>query len=196
MRNTNRRRFLAGSMAAVAGTSIAGTTQAGEVTLPRPAKEAVLKFSSQLGVIPGKELPEKLAWMEKAGFDAVEPHGNVVGNAKEFLSALRNTKLKVSALCWGSVTGTMVSRDAAQRADAVEQFKRAIDTAAELNCNGVIHVPAFKHETDRSNQEIREIVVDTYPAIGEYAVQAGTRVLLEPLNRNEAFFLRDCWAEA
>lgn len=186
----NRRGFLAGSTAAVAGAGLVGAAKAAEVTLPQPSSEAVLKLSSQLGLIPAKELPEKLAWMEQAGFDAVEPHGNVVGNEQEFLAALRNTKLKVSALCWGSAKGALVSREAAQRTAAVEQFKRAIDTAAELKSTGVVHAPVFKWETDRTNQEIREILVDTLPAIGEYAVRAGTRVLLEPLNRNEAFFLR------
>jgi sugar phosphate isomerase/epimerase len=187
---TNRRGFLAGSMAVAAGAGMAGMARAVEVNLPDPPQEAVLKLSSQLGVIPGKELPEKLAWMEKAGFDAVEPHGKIVGNEQEFLAAVRNTKLKVSALCWGSIKGALVSRDEAQRQEAIDQFKRAIDAAAELKSTGVIHVPAFKWETDRTNQEIREIVVDTLPAIGEYAAQAGTRVLLEPLNRKEAFFLR------
>ena len=186
----NRRRFLTGSTAAVAGAGLACAATAAEVTLPQPPIEAVLKISSQLGVVPGKELPEKLAWMEHAGFDAVEPHGDVVGKGQEFLAALRNTKLKVSAVCWGSAKGALVSREAAQRTKAIEQFKRAIDTAAELKSTGVIHAPVFKWETDRTNQEIREILVDTLPALGEYAAQAGTRVLLEPLNRNEAFFLR------
>ena len=188
--NMNRRGFLAGSTAAVAGVGLTCAAKAAEVTLPQPPSEAVLKFSSQLGVIPGNELAAKLAWMEQAGFDAVEPHGDVVGKAKEFLAALRNTKLKVSALCWGSAKGALVSKEAAKRAEAIEQFKRAIDTAAELRSTGVVHAPVFKWETDRTNQEIREILVDILPAIGEYAVQAGTRVLLEPLNRNEAFFLR------
>jgi sugar phosphate isomerase/epimerase len=186
----HRRGFLSGTTAALAGAGFLEDTQAGQVCLPQPATPAVLKFSSQLGVIPGKELPEKLAWMEQAGFEAVEPHGNVVGQAREFLAALRKTKLKVSALCWGSNGAALVSRDAARRADGIDQFKLAIDTAAELESTGVIHVPAFSRETDRTNQEIRQILVDTLPTIGEYAVQAGTRVLLEPLNRKEAFFLR------
>ncbi len=187
---TNRRTFLAGSLATVAGAGMIGRAQAAAVSQPQPQREATLNFSSQLGVVPGQELAEKMEWMQKAGFDAVEPHGNVIGNAKEFLAALSNTDLKVSALCWGSAKGALVSRDDAVRKEAIEQFKRALDTAAELKSTGVIHVPAFKWETDRTNQEIREIVVDTLPALGEQATRAGTRILLEPLNRNEAFFLR------
>ena len=55
---------------------------------------------------------------------------------------------------------------------------------------GVIYVPAFNGQTKLANQEIRKILLDTLPAIGEHAEKAGTRVVMEPLNRNEAFFLR------
>ena len=34
------------------------------------------------------------------------------------------------------------------------------------------------------------MLVDTLPALGEHAQKAGTRLLMEPLNRKEAFFLR------
>ena len=113
-----------------------------------------------------------------------------MGKEQEFLAAVRHTKLKVAALCWGSAKGALVSREAAVRAEGIQQFKRAIDVAAAMQGDGVIHAPVFKWETDRTNQEIREILLDTLPAIGEYAVKAGTRLLLEPLNRAEAFFLR------
>ena len=58
------------------------------------------------------------------------------------------------------------------------------------NSTAVIYVPAFNGQTKLANQEIRKILLDTPPAIGEHAVQAGTRVVMEPLNRSEAFFLR------
>ena len=51
-------------------------------------------------------------------------------------------------------------------------------------------MPAFNGQTKLTNQEIRQVLLDTFPAIGEYAVSVGSRVLLEPLNRGEAFFLR------
>ena len=63
----NRRGFLAGSTALAAGAGLGCATQAAAVTLPPPPREAVLKLSSQLPVIPGKELAEKLAFMEKVG---------------------------------------------------------------------------------------------------------------------------------
>ena len=65
-----------------------------------------------------------------------------------------------------------------------------LTSAGALGSTGVIYVPAFNGQTKLANQEIRKILLDTLPAIGEHAAKAGTRLLLEPLNRGEAFFLR------
>lgn len=184
----DRRGFLLSSAAAVAGMQAIAKTGAAEPTAPQT--EAALKLSSQLSVIPAKLLEEKLAKMEQWGFDAVEVGNDIVGKEEKYLNAIAQTKLKVSAICLGSLKGGMVSPDPQKRQETAEMLKRYLDAAAQLKAVGVIHVPAFNAETTLSNQEIRKIVVDTYPAIGEYAVKVGTRILLEPLNRKEAFFLR------
>ena len=184
----DRRGFLLGSAAATTGLAMASPSSAAD--MPYLKEGAVLKLSSQVGVIPGDSLDEKLAKMQAWGFVGVEPHGNVVGQSKEFLAALAKTDLKVSAICWGSHGGDLVSEDAEKRKKGVEDLKRALETASELNSTGVIYVPAFNHETKRTNQEIRQLLLDEFPAIGEFAVSVNSRVLLEPLNRGEAFFLR------
>ncbi len=188
---THRREFLFGS--ATAALAMAAGVPAGSAAVaepPAPKKDAALKLSSQLGVIPGNDLDEKLARMEKWGFDAVELPGDIVGNEKKFEDALKKTKLKFSAVCWGSCGGALASDDPQRREQCVEQLKRTLTAAGELKTTGVIYVPAFNSETKLTNQEIRKILLDTMPAIGEHAVKVGSRVLLEPLNRGEAFFLR------
>jgi sugar phosphate isomerase/epimerase len=157
---------------------------------PEPKKEAALKLSSQLGVIPGKDLDEKLAKMDEWGFDAVELPGDIVGKEKMFQDAIAKTKLKVSAVCWGSCNGDLVSDVVEKRPKAAESLKRVLTSAGELKSTGVIFVPAFNGQTKLTNQEIRKILVDTLPDIGEHAAKVGSRVMLEPLNRKEAFFLR------
>jgi sugar phosphate isomerase/epimerase len=54
----------------------------------------------------------------------------------------------------------------------------------------MIVVPAFNNQTTLGNREARQILLDLLPGLGEVAVKAGTLILLEPLNRGEAFFLR------
>ena len=184
----DRRGFMMGSVAAAAGLAVTSTTAA--VDIPLPEKEGVLKLSSQLGVIPGKSLDEKLANMRSWGFDGVELGGDVVGNEKKFREAVAKADLKISAVCWGSCGGALVSEDEQRRKEGVESLKRVLASAGEVDSTGVIHVPAFNNETQRTNQEIRKVLLDTYPDIGAYAVSVKSRVLLEPLNRGEAFFLR------
>lgn len=190
----SRRGFLttgavvAGATVLPSGKILSTTAAAADESAAKPG--AALKLSSQLGIIPGNSLDEKLAQMEKWGFDGVELGGDVVGNEKKYEEAVKKTKLKVSAICWGSCRGDLVSDVVAKRAGAIEALKQALTSAAAVGSTGVIYVPAFHRQTKLSNQEIRKILLDTLPAIGEHAEKVGSRVLFEPLNRNEAFFLR------
>ncbi len=184
----SRRNFLAGTAAAAAGLATAAPASIAQGA--KPKMDGVLKLSSQLAVIPGKTLEEKIAKMDKWGFDAVELPGDIVGKEKTFKDAIKDTKLKFSAVCFGSMNGDLVSEDKAKRGPAAEKLKQVLASAGELETTGVIYVPAFNGQTKLTNQEIRAILLDTLPAIGEHAVKVGTRLLLEPLNRNEAYFLR------
>jgi sugar phosphate isomerase/epimerase len=184
----DRRGFLAGGAAAAATLATAGSATIAQAA--KPKMNGVLKLSSQLGVIPGKSLQEKIAKMEGWGFDAVELPADVIGKEKTYKDAIKDTKLKFSAVCFGSINGELVSEDRAKRGPAAEKLKQVLASAGELKSTGVVYVPAFNGQTKLANQEIRAILLDALPAIGEYAVQVGSRVLLEPLNRQEAFFLR------
>ena len=190
----NRRSFLAGASLAGACAITASHTQAEESNagkdILKSDKPAELNISSQLVVIPGKDLAEKLANLEKWGFDGVELGGDVVGNEKKYLDAVAKTKLKISAVCWGSHNGDIVSDAVEKRQPAIDDLKRVLESAGEVKSTGVIYVPAFNRQTKLTNQEIRKILLDVMPGIGEHAVKCGSRVLFEPLNRNEAFFLR------
>ena len=186
----NRRNFLLTSAVAAAGTAV--LPHAGKAEEPKAKAEGVLNLSSQLGIIPGKDLAEKLATMEKWGFAGVELPGDVVGNEKKYQDALKNTKLKFSAICGAAfcANGDIVSDVVEKRAPAVEGIKRALTAAGAVGSTGVIFVPAFNGQTKLGNQEIRKILIDVLPGLGEHADKAGTRLILEPLNRGEAYFLR------
>jgi len=189
--SVTRRGFFITTAAVAGAASLPSVIRADEPKgQPEAKPKAVLKLSSQLGVIPGKELPEKLAFMEKCGFDGVELGADIVGNEKKYEDAIKNTKLQVSAVCLGSCKGDLVSDVVEKRAGGIERLKQVVTSAGALKSTGVVYVPAFNGETKLTNQEIRSILLDTLPDIGEHAVKAGTRIVLEPLNRKDTFFLR------
>jgi sugar phosphate isomerase/epimerase len=185
-----RRGFLMTGVAAAAATNVLPCLAANDSA--DGGANVTLKLSSQVGVIPGKDLDEKLASMEEWGFDGVELPGDAVGNEKKYADAVKATKLKISAICGAAdcANGHLVSDEVEKREPAFESIKRALSAAGELGSTGVIFVPAFNGQTKLGNQEIRKILVDRLPALGEHAAKAGTHLILEPLNRGEAYFLR------
>ena len=152
--------------------------------------KAVLKISSQEGRIPGRELAEKLDRMEKWGIEGLEVGGGgLPGRVESLKKALQGRKVKISAICAG-YSGCLISHEESERKRAVESIKEILTAAGELGSTGLIVVPAFNGQTNLDNREARRILVDILPELGDHAHKAGTRVLLEPLNRGEAFFLR------
>ena len=157
----------------------------------RPSRAAALKLSSQSGVIPGKDLQEKLATMEKWGFDAVELGGDIVGNEKKYEDAVKKTKLKVSAICWGSPQRRFGFRGGrANASTAVEALKRVAhlrrrrrldrrDLRARLQRPDEARQPGDPQDSRRHAAGHRRARRE-----GRHAV------MMEPLNRKEAFFLR------
>jgi sugar phosphate isomerase/epimerase len=67
-----------------------------------------------------------------------------------------------------------------------------IVAAGELGSVGVIMVPAFNRQVPCRPHtiETRDFLVEELAKLGEFALQHGTTVILEPLNRREAFYLR------
>ena len=51
-------------------------------------------------------------------------------------------------------------------------------------------MPAFNGQTKLDPVEGRKVLLDVMRDLGDHAQKSGTRVLLEPLNRGEAWFLR------
>ncbi len=186
----NRRDFFGAS--AVVGLGLTGAsafaTQTTEATDKRA--DAKLRISSQVGPAPGGSLEEKLAKIKQYGCEAVEYGGECVGKGKEFRQKAENEGLKVSVICWGSHNGDLCSEDVSKRQPGVDDLKRALETAGEMGANGVIYVPAFNGQTKLTNQEIRKLLLEFMPDLAKFAKDCGTNIILEPLCRMEAYFLR------
>lgn len=184
----NRRDFL--TTTAVTGFLSAAVPGARAFTLPDPPKAARLRLSCQEGVAPGKSLTEKLDFLEKHGFEGIEPGGgNLSQRVEEFQKALQGRKIKVSAICAG-FKGVIISENEQTRREALDSMKEILTAAGALGSTGLIIVPAFNGQTKLDHKESRDLLIKLLPELGDHAQKAGTRILLEPLNRRECHFLR------
>lgn len=190
----NRRDFLGSGVAlglasaCAIGASPAFATQTTEETDRRA--EAKLRISCQLGPAPGNSTEEKLEKIKKYGCEAVEYHGDCVGKGKEYRQKAEDAGLKVSVICWGSCNGDLCSDVLEKRQPGIDALKKALETAGELGAEGVIYVPAFNGQTKLNNKEIRDLLLEFLPDLAKFAHDCNTNIILEPLCRMEAFFLR------
>lgn len=181
----NRRAFLGSGLALGAGLAAELPAAADP---PKP--KALLKVSSQEPIIPGRDLNEKLDKMEKWGFDGIEFWGGgLAGRVEEIQKALKGRKITISAVCAG-FEGALISDQSSEREKAVNTTKRILTVAGELGATGMVLVPAFNGQTKYNHVEGRKVLMDILPEIGSYGEKVKSRILLEPLNRGEAWFLR------
>ncbi len=181
----DRRTFLTGSVAGVAAAAGVGRLQA---KAPAAKEQAVLKLGSQAGRIPGKTLRDRVLKLQDWGGVGIELGGGA--NVKQVKDALKGTNVKVSAMCWGSCGGKLVSPDKDTRAAGFAAIKRALQIAGEIESTGVVFVPCFKNQSKMKVADLDKMLIDIMPAIGDFAQKCNSRVLFEPLNRGEAYYLR------
>ena len=151
-----------------------------------------LNISFQEGTAPRESLNEKFDYMEKLGVTGFEPGGRgLAGRVNEFQQALRGRNIKVSAICAG-FDGFILSSDPKVKAEFDSTMREIIAAAGELGSTGVIMVPAFNWQNPcmPHNRETREYLCEQMHELGEYALKHNTTVILEPLNREEAHYLR------
>ena len=183
----DRREFVKSSL--VGAGTVAGLSSDGlpAAATEKPQAAAVLKLCSQDGRIPGKSLKEKAENLLKWGGVGLELGAIDVNRAKQVRKELEGTGAGIAALCYGYIP--LIDPDEEKRRKGVESLKKALEAAGEAGSTGVVFVPAFNQHPQLPFAEGRKVLVGLLPAVGEYAVKCGTRVLLEPLNRGEARFL-------
>lgn len=196
----NRRNFLKATLTstALAAGTFAQAADLNTIFSPQNKQKKsinnnrVLKISFQEGIAPGESLNEKLDYMENLGVVGLEPWGGgLPGRVSEIQKALQNRNIKVSAICAG-FKGFLLSEDPAVRKECKDTMKEILAAAGELGSIGVILVPGFNGQKPALPHSIdtRKFLCDELAELGEYAVQNNTTVILEPLNRQEAFYLR------
>lgn len=182
-------------------TSIYGAATAAIATVPfdlvgaektTKRSNTPLRLSFQEGTAPGKSLAEKFDYMEKNGIVGFEPNGKgMAARMNEFDQALKGRNIKVSAICAG-FNGFILAEDPAVRKEFDTTMKELIVLAGELGSTGVIMVPAFNRQLPvmPHTAETRAYLVEQMALLGDYALKHNTTVILEPLNRREAHYLR------
>ena len=193
----DRRSFLKSSGLGIAGAAVASSAIGGFASACAPApscakKDVELKLSFQEWTAPGEELSERLDYMEAHGIKGFEPGGSgLAGRVKELKDALSGRDIKVSAICAG-FGGFILAEDPAVKKEFDTTMREIVAAAGELGSTGVIMVPAFhgQEPCKPHNLDTRQYLVDELGKLGEFALQHGTTVILEPLNRRECFYLR------
>ncbi len=191
----DRRKFIKTSLVGTALLSAGGLSHIEAATVAKKDKsstKAKLNLSFQEGTPPGQNLNEKFDFMEKHGVVGFEPGGRGLKNrVKEIQAALKGRNIKVSAICAG-FDGFILSTDPAIRKLCRDTMEEIITAAGELESTGVIIVPAFNNQVPvmPHTQETRDFLCEQFNEMGNFAHQHGTTVIFEPLNRKEAFYLR------
>ncbi len=190
----NRKEFLRSSLLGAAALA-AAPMMTGCCSIGKSGKkgaDTVLKLSFQEGTAPGASLNEKFDFMESLGIVGFEPGGrNLAARVDEIKAALNGRNIQVSAICAG-FGGFILAEDPAVKETFDTTMREIIAAAGEIGSTGVIMVPAFNGQKPclPHTMETRNYLCEELAKLGEYALQCGTTIILEPLNRKEAFYLR------
>ena len=187
----DRKTFLKTTLASAAALAVAPGALVSCKTQEKKSSTP-LRLSFQEGVTPGDTLAQKLDFMEKLGVTGFEPGGRgLAGRVQEIREALQGRNIQVSAICAG-FEGFMLAQDPEEKAKFDKTMREIVRAAGELGSTGVIMVPVFNWQQPAlpHTLETREYVCAQLHDLGEFALSCGTTVILEPLNRKEAFYLR------
>ena len=187
----DRKTFLKSALAGAAALAVAP----GALVSCKPQEKkssTPLRLSFQEGLTPGDNLAQKLDFMENLGVTGFEPGGRgLAGRVQVIREALQGRNIKVSAICAG-FDGFILAQDPEVKAQFDQSMREIVRAAGELGSTGVIMVPAFNGQQPvfPHTLETRDYLCAQLHDLGEYALSCGTTVILEPLNRREAFYLR------
>lgn len=140
-----------------------------------------------------RSFEEKLRKVQDLGFDGFEVDGKVlVDRFDEIKKAVRTTGVPVSSVC-GGYRGWIGDFDAEKRAQAIQDIRVILLRSAEVGAIGLVAPAAFgmfsrklsRLAPPRSEQEDRQVLLESLNELNEAARSSGSLLLLEPLNRYE-----------
>lgn len=136
---------------------------------------------------------EKLNYIRSIGFEAFEIDGKyLLDHFEEVKQASQQTGVPISTAC-GGYQGWIGDFDEEKRNQGLLEIAQILKKLGELGGQGVV-VPAawgmFSKRLPpmvppRSDDEDRQVLLDSLKKLNEVAMETGTYVYLEPLNRYE-----------
>ena len=188
-----RRNFLLSSAVGAAAATLAPTTLLASCA-PKPKDkkpDTPLNLCFQEGIAIGETLQEKLDYCESLGVTGLEVGGRgLAGRVDEINDALKGRNVRMAAICAG-FDGFILAEDA-QKDDFDRTMREIVEAAGKIGSCGVIMVPAFNWQSPcrPHTMDTRNYLCEQLHELGEFALQCGTTVILEPLNRGECFYMR------
>jgi sugar phosphate isomerase/epimerase len=155
-----------------------------------------MKLACQEGLCPGATLADKLANLEKWGYEGIEfGGGGLWDRVDEINAACGASSVKASSICAG-YRGCPLDPSKAERDMVMEDCKRLLKTAGEIGAVGLIFVPIFggPRFPDLSPyagavELEKRVLVEMVKELADVAAANKTLLLLEPLNRYETHML-------
>lgn len=187
----DRRRFLTACAATAGGMTLFNQIKA-FAALPgdKPFAKAKLKMSAPISFFPGETSEEKLDAVAAWGLPAYEwlgPSGDFASLRKKADSL--GLVLSCTSGCGAIKAGQMVLPDDHDR--LVEQFKRNVEMAHQLNCTRLIGLTGNNRE-DATFEEQTENVIKCAKRLAPIAEKENVILVLEMLNPlvdHKGFFL-------
>ena len=154
-----------------------------------------MKFAMRESMIPGDDLPAKLAWLERAGVDGIELHGPALALPHAEVRAIMGD----SPIGLASIDGGigLLDPDPTKRAATRDQIRARLDLAGALGAHGVLLVPQFGRgpvlpDLTPLHSAVtleRDLLIAQLRKLLPAADATGVPLYLEPLNRYEAYIV-------
>ncbi len=162
-----------------------------------------MKLSCQEHIVPGASFPQKLAFLRDLGYDGVEltmghlgtMEGSLRHRVDEIRDALSDSPVRASAVC--TKIYDLLDADPAARRAAMAQVVDGLEVAAAVGAVGAIIVPRFGKPSIPDLSPVftpheleHKLIVSALRELAPRAEDLGVLIMLEPLHRYIAKFLR------
>jgi len=166
-----------------------------------------MKIACQNGLAGPGSFTEQFELLKRCGFEGVEISSwekldgcrcrKLLSVESEIIEAMERTGLPVTSIC-GGVHFEFLDADPAKRDADIDRLRNVLRLAGRLRANGVIMVPIFHRHIHgvvpppdlspwKTSVELqKELLLVQLKDLAKVATEAGTSVILEPLNRYEA----------